>query len=295
METKKGVEKKMTPEIFAKIRERVEELKKTDLSGSKIAEILAPEFPDFKRGTLEAYVRGLLKLSKEAIQHYLDGDISFTVLMEFGQSLMSSGEVDFYLTEFISHKMTPADLTAMKVDHRNKVPAAVNIMRRTGESRFDQDAKVIAHLKKEFGALYPNVQRMLRDVRFEVHKVIRSFEEGKPVPKEQMDEVAKHLEDSEIEVKKLVDLLPKSSLNAGEIHSDLFHKAYLLRGVVGMQLDSLKKAKSFPEAERFEFILGEHFEFLDSLVRKYFGEIEKYMTSDAWIEIREKENRYGQS
>jgi hypothetical protein len=294
LETKKGVERKMTPELFTRIRDRVEELRRDDLSGAKIAAALSPDFTDFKQGTLETYVRACLKLSKAAIQYYLDGDISFTVLMEFGQSHMSSGEIDYYLMEFVDHGMTLSDAMAMKEDHRNKVAAGVNIMRRIGQVRFDHEAKIIAHLKKEFGAILPNAQKMLRDVRFEVTKVIKLFEEKKPVSKEQIDEVAKHLEDTEIELKKVIDLLPKSTVNAGEIHSDLFHKAYLLRGIVGTQLDFLKdKAKSLLEAERFEFVLGEHFEFLDSLVRKYFSEIEKYMSSDAWVEARRKEINHG--
>lgn len=286
----------MTTETFSKILAQVDELKKEGLSGAKIGARIAPEYSEFRHGTILTYVRACLKLSKEAIKFYLDGDISLTVLMEFGQSQMSTAEIDFYLMEFIAEGMSYADAVAIKADHLKGMSAGENVMRRTGRISSSPYAKPFARLKKEFDDLFGESQELLREAHFKAYRVVKLIASGNLPANlaELVKETEKAIDDARASSQLAVDLLPVSVLDIGHIHSEFFRKAYFLRDSVMEPLKYLREnPKTFPEYERLEFALAKQFGYLDRRVRDYLDQIDKFMSSEAWIEKRRKEQDNG--
>lgn len=285
----------MTPELFVRMYNRVDELRKSGLSGSKIAAILTPDYQDFKLGTLETYVRASLKLSRQVVNFYANGEISFTVLMEFGQSQMETATVDFFVNEFISHDMSLGDAAAIKEYYRNGMSAAEIIMRVTGQISSNPQEHVTTRLRKEFDGLLKDALKDLDESRYKAARLIKTIAKDGKVNFEtsnQILEVSAYFAETRAKVAKVIDLLPISTLNLGQVHSEIFHKGYLLRHLLKEHLEFLEaEVKTIPELDRLRHSVEEQYKFVDARVVKYFDEIQKYMSSEAWIAKRRKENQ----
>ena len=277
------------------MHERVDELRKNGLSGSKIAAILTPECPEFKLGTLEKYVRACLKLSRQVIDFYASGDISFTVLMEFGQSQMESATIDFFVKEFIDHDMVYGDAVTIKDHYARGMSAAEIIMRVTGQITSNPQDHVTTRLRKEFDGLLKEAIKDLDESRYKAARVMKAISKEGKVNFEtanQILEVSAYFAETRAKVSKVIDLLPVSTLNLGQVHSELFHRGYLLRHLLKEHLEFLEaEVKTIPELDRLRHSVEEQFKFVDTRVAKYFDEIQKYMSSEAWMAKRRKETQ----
>jgi hypothetical protein len=313
--------RKMTPNIFCKIRERVRSLGK--ISGSKIAETLSPEFPDFKFHTLRDYVCCFTKLSDKTVDFYLNEKISFTVLIELGQSDLDPAEIEFLAEEFVKNELTLSDLVKIKAGLRAGDSYALAIGRVTGDIPESPRDHEIKKIRKEFDGLLDVAMKALRASRFKVSEAIDCVvkrtssngtederKEDTPAPKKDFDalvgETEAMLEHSRVGISKLIDLLPRSTLEKGQVHSDFFHKAYMLRHILREQYELVESGlkrysdeqgspddKFVENARRLVFAIKEQYEFMNVRTVQYLNQIESFMSTEQRVLEKKKELNHG--
>jgi hypothetical protein len=312
--------RKMTPDIFRKIRERVQGMEK--ISGAKIAEIISPEFPDFKFSTLKDYVCCFAKLSDKTVGFYFDKKISFTVLIELGQSDLDPAEVEFLVEEFVKNEMTLSDLIQIKADLRAGASYALAIGRVTGEIPESPREHEIKKVRKEFDGLLDAAMKTLRASRFKVSSVVdrviaKTSSNGAEGERKEdvtdpkgfdalVEETGAMLEYSRAEISKLIDLLPRSTLEKGHVHSDFFQKAYMLRHILKEQYESVENGlKRYCEAQdapddkfvesacRLVFAIKEQYEFMNVRTVQYLNQIESFMSTEQRVLEKKKELNHG--
>lgn len=242
-----SVDIRITFDIVERLRKRVLEFKGQDGGKkrffSEIAAAVQSEFPDFALTTIEDYCRVVGKISDKVFNLYKDGHISFTELTEFGQTTLSEGDIEFIAMEYVAQGMNMPMLRKIKSTlraYKDKMSVREAIDRATG--------KISSFAKPEA-----------------VRKINRDFDSL-------LDEAVKYMTLSRSKVSQLIDLLPVSTLNKGKVHSELFNKVYLLR-----------------------HILGEQLEFVDKKVKTYLDELVRFVATESQLnELRRKmEERHG--
>jgi len=291
-------------------------------SGAKIAEAISPEFPDFKFTTLKDYVCCFAKLSDKTADLYFDEKISFTVLIELGQSDLDPAEIEFLAEEFVEKGLTLSDLIQIKADLRAGDSYALAIGRVTGDIPESPRDHEIKKIKKEFDGLLDVAMKALRASRFKVSSAVDrvAAETSSGMERERKEDVSSTkkgfdvlvgetevmLEHSRVGISKLIDLLPRSTLEKGHVHSDFFHKAYMLRHILKEQYESVENDlkrysgerkspddKFIEDARRLVFAIKEQYEFMNVRTVQYLNQIELFMSTEQRVLEKKKELNHG--
>lgn len=296
----------MTPAIFRRIRDRAQELRKSGIDGgAKIAETMLTDFSDFKIETLKDYVRMALGISDEVLKFYEQGVISFTVLAEFGQTILDPATMDFIAQEVVSRKMGLSDVRKIKMLLReNRHMSIAEVFGRiSGEIPAGPKIESVRKVMEEFDSLLEEGMSLLMNSRVRTSHLTELIRKNKKIEPSLVKEAIKLLTDSRVKLSELIDLLPVSTLNKGKVHSELFHKAYLNRHLVKEQLDFVEEVRAqveegvhvgpdseFPDHVRtVSRMLMEQFQFLDQKVKQYLDEIQKFVSMETQIAEKRKE------
>lgn len=236
-----SVEIRITLEIAERLRKRVLEIKGQNDGEKrpfkKIAAIIHPEFPEFVLTTIEDYSRVTGNVSDKVFDLYRNGHISFTELTEFGQTTLSEGDIEFIALEYVAQEMNLPMIRKIKNllrTYKDKMSVREAIDRATGKISSFAKPEAVKKINRDFDSL--------------------------------LDEAVKYMTLSRSKVSQLIDLLPVSTLDKGKVHSELFNKVYLLR-----------------------HILGEQLEFVDKKVKTYLDELVRFVATESQLnELRRK-------
>jgi hypothetical protein len=202
MEKKKpGFQKRITTEALIVMRDKFLALDK-DMSHEARAQILAPEFTQFSRKTLEDYSRLCIQICQEVFDRAVSGEISITALMEFTGGWDETTQ-KYIAKEFVAQKMT-----------RNMLREIKRLKREHGTMGY---AEAIARVTGEIPVDQPRKEQ-----------------------KKSLDQILTQIADQGARWRAMVTMaleMVRDEEAAAGIHETIFEKVFILRQLVGEQYD----------------------------------------------------------
>lgn len=203
-----GFDKRITPELFSRIREEFLGLP-AEWTKDRKGEALLRKYTEFSLRTLQGYAAILDDAAPSVLDAYCDGKISFTSVSVIYS--INRGVQEILLPDVLSGKLTPSSIIIVRSLVKEGLPVSAAIARATGEVPRDEP------------------------VRSEKPKNLNSL----------MDEITKMGSRWRSMVSMAMDLVDGLERTEG-INLELFERAYLLRHLVGEQYEFIdQKVKRY--------------------------------------------------
>lgn len=293
---------KVTFDITRKIRERALSMK--DMSIKAIVRAIAPDYPGISPATVQDIVSVSRKTSQYVMDLYYEGKLSRFILLGLGRSFLNVDTVDLVVREYvIPRRMSRRQLSNALRSIRRGMSFPEAFDRATEVIKDNEQTRSIKRINERMSKLPDDALSLMSLSRTKVRNIVDLLKAEKyPDIDAQINETIKVMAKARSAVNKIIDILPRSSLNKGKIHDELFHHAYLMRHLVKEQHTFLDQriserngshAKFFDRLKELRDSTGEQYEFLDVKVKRYLDEMERYVASMVDSSSFSKEQRYG--